>query len=464
MENKKYVSLAENLIESLGTSSNIRSCQHCVTRLRFNVHDKGLIDQEKVESIPGVLGTNWLGDQFQVVIGLDAKFVYKEVINKGVASSKGDEEDDGKFTVKKFFNKALDYVSSVMTNLIPIMIAGGVSKTIAIILGPSALNVISDTSDLYIILMLLSNAMMYFLPIFAGYTASKSLGVNPLYGMFLGALLLAPDLRNLIGVRENILVFFANAPVADYSQAFLPIVLATPILKYVLLFFEKYIPKLFSILLVPACTMLVMTFILYVVCGPIGSICGNAIGSLFSGLYESNVIIRAIGSAVICISWPFLIILGMHMPIVQLGLIPLFTIGYDTIIWPTAIIYTFVIMGIGLGAALKIKDKEEKGAAFSAFITSFFGGISEPTIYGIVMKYRKGLLPILIGSGIGGLLCGFLGLKLYNLAGLINCITFPILFAGGETSNLVAGCIVLAVSFVVAAVCAFFMVDYENEK
>jgi len=466
MENTKYVQLAEEIINSIGGKENIRSCQHCVTRLRFNVFDKSLVDPEVTGKIKDVLGTNWLGDQFQVIIGLDAKFVYNEVIKMGVASSKDvvGEDTSRQFTVRGFLDGALDYISSTMTQMIPVMVGAGLCKTIAVVLGPSMLKAISDTSDLYMVLMMISNAMMYFLPVLIGYTACKSLGEDPIYGAFLGALLLAPDLRALIGVRESFKVFFANAAVADYSQAFLPMLLVCPILKLVHSFFEKYVPKLFSILLVPACTILVMVFVLFVICGPAGTLLGNLFGSLFTGIYEGNLLVRVIGSMVLCIAWPFLILLGMHLPIVQLGVISLFSVGYDTIIWPTAFAYSYVIMGIALGAFLKIKNQEEKGMAFSAFITSFLGGISEPTIYGIIMKYKRGMVPIIVGCGLGGLLIGVFAPQLFNLAGLVNIVTLPIMFAGGSSTNLAIGTAILIACLVVGTITAFLLVDYEQTK
>ena len=466
MENNKYKNIAEAIINAIGGANNVRSCQHCVTRLRFNVYDKGLVNQDEVSKIDGVIGTNWLGDQFQAVIGLDAKFVYKEVINMGISSFKdaGGAEGLGNRGIKGFFDAALDYISTTMTALIPIMVGAGLCKTIAVVLGPNLLKVISDTSDLYNLLMMISNAMMYFLPVLLGYTACKALGTNPLYGIFLGALLLAPDLRAKIGVEETFGVFFAKAPVADYSQAFLPVLLGCPILKYVLNFFEKYVPKLFSILLVPACTILVMVFVMFVICGPAGSFLGTLFGNLFTGIYEGNIVVRVLGSMVLCIAWPFLILLGMHLPIVQLGVISLFSIGYDTIIWPTAFAYSYVIMGIAFGAFLKLKNKEEKGMAFSAFITSFLGGISEPTIYGIIMKYKRGLVPIVLGCGLGGLLIGVFAPQLFNLAGLVNIVTLPIMFAGGSASNHAIGTAILAICLLAGVVSAFFLVDYENQK
>lgn len=360
MKKKNYGEMAKLIADQVGGIDNVRACHHCATRLRLNVLDQGLINVEEVEKIPGVLGTKWLGDQFQVIIGQDVKFVYNEFIK---LKADGSEEEldivkSTKLTPKGIWDSVLSYVAATMSTMIPIMIGAGLCKTIAIVFGPDLLGILSVESDLYALLIMMHNSLMYFLPVLLGYTACKSLQINPLFGIFLGGLLIAPDFRAMIGVREEFTVYFINVPVADYSSSFLPVILACPILKYVMKFFESYSPKMLSILLVPTCTLLVMVIVMFGFCGPVGNYLGSVMGTIFSGISDGNIVIRIVGATVLCMAWPYLILFGMHIPVVQLALVSLMTVGYDGIIWPTAIVYNFVMMGCGLGAFLKIKDKE----------------------------------------------------------------------------------------------------------
>lgn len=462
---KNYEELANLIANQIGGIDNVSSCHHCATRLRLNVLDQGLINVEEVKKIHGVLGTKWLGDQFQIIIGQDVKFVYKEFLK--LMGENCEEEsktlNSCKLSPKHIWDSALSYVASTMSLMIPIMIGAGLCKTIAIVLGPDLFGLLSANDDVYTLLFMMHNALMYFLPVLLGYTACKSLQINPLFGIFLGGLLIAPDFRAMIGARETFAVYFVNVPVADYSSSFLPMILACPILKYVMQFFEKYVPKMFSILLVPACTLLVMVIVLFGFCGPVGNYLGEVIGVIFSGISEGNIVIRIIGAAVLCMAWPFLILFGMHIPVIQLAFVSLMSVGYDGIIWPTAIVYNFVMMGCGLGAFLKIKNKEDKGVALSAFITSFFGGITEPTMYGIVMRYKKGFTSVMISCAVGGLLCGIFVPKVFNLAGLMNVITLPIIFVGGGTANHLAGTVILILSLLIGAVTSYFLIDYKNK-
>ena len=60
--------IAAQILELVGKESNIISCTHCVTRLRFSLKDDGKADRKKIESLEGVLGVQIQGGQFQVIV------------------------------------------------------------------------------------------------------------------------------------------------------------------------------------------------------------------------------------------------------------------------------------------------------------------------------------------------------------------------------------------------------------
>lgn len=466
---KDYTKVAEMILEKVGGIDNIISCENCVTRIRLYVKNKELLDKAEIKKISGVLGVSQAGEEFQIIIGADVRFVYNALMEKGISNSENSNNqkknaESKKFSIKRTGNTILGYVAPTMMGIIPIMIGAGMCKTIAIILGPDLLGVLSDSSDLYYLLTMVFNAMMYFMPITLGYTACKTLNINPLYGIFMGALFIAPDFISLIGVREAIKIYFVDAPIINYSSSFLPIMLACPILKYVLTFFEKKMPAMFSAILVPLGTILVMMPFLYLLCGPLGTYAGELIGSLFSGISEGNIIVRILGSTVLCIAWPFLILLGMHNAVVNISILSLNTVGYDAIMWPTAICYNFAMMGCALAAFLKIRVKEEKSMALSDFITSTIGGITEPTMYGIVVRYKRGFYPLIIACAVSGMLCGIFGPKVFSLAGTYNIISVTGLYAVGGIKNLIGGMCISLISLAVAVVASFILVDYTQEN
>ena len=52
----KYDTMVSSIVGLVGGKENIRSFAHCVTRLRFNVKDKGMVNVPEIEKLPW----NWL--------------------------------------------------------------------------------------------------------------------------------------------------------------------------------------------------------------------------------------------------------------------------------------------------------------------------------------------------------------------------------------------------------------------
>ena len=51
-----YKNLAKEILDDLGGTGNINSFTNCMTRLRVNIKDPGLVDSGKIKALKGVLG------------------------------------------------------------------------------------------------------------------------------------------------------------------------------------------------------------------------------------------------------------------------------------------------------------------------------------------------------------------------------------------------------------------------
>ncbi len=464
---KNYEELSKNIINLVGGKENVALCTHCVTRLRLNIIDKSDVNESEIKKLKGVLGTQWSGEQLQIIIGQDVHDLYAAVCKEGGFAQHEaiDENLDGDLkirSIKDLGNRIVQYISGAMFPYLPIAFAAGLCKTLATVLGPDVLKVITTESDVYMVLNMLYNAAFYFLPVFLGYGASRALKLDPCYGIFLGALLIVPDFINLVGVRETVSIFGIPAPVASYAQSFLPIILGAVVCKYVHHFVKKYSPKVLSALLVPLLTVLIMTPIMFCLIAPIGNWLGNLIGSILVYMSNSNPIIRAIGTTLVGALFPFLITLGMHILVVTSAVMVWMQQGYETFVFPPIVAYSWAVYGIALGAFLKLKDKDNKGEALSSFLSGFLGGVSEPSIYGVALKYKNAMLALMIAGGIGGLYCGIFQPKAYVVGNLVNIFAAPVSFAGGGTGNLVSGLIMSAISFVAAVVLSYILIKEEK--
>ena len=69
MSNKKYHTIAQNILLHLGGEENIISAASCATRLRVVVKDDQKIKVDEIENIDLVKGSFNNGGQFQIILG-----------------------------------------------------------------------------------------------------------------------------------------------------------------------------------------------------------------------------------------------------------------------------------------------------------------------------------------------------------------------------------------------------------
>ncbi len=65
----EYSKEAQEIVKAIGGEENISKATHCVTRLRFALHDEDKVDVEALENMDIVRGTFSANGQYQVVIG-----------------------------------------------------------------------------------------------------------------------------------------------------------------------------------------------------------------------------------------------------------------------------------------------------------------------------------------------------------------------------------------------------------
>ena len=313
---KDYQELSRQLIELVGGKKNISKLTHCVTRIRFILKDRGLLKEDEISKLSGVIGTQWLGEQFQVIVGTESEAIYGVLcrvgdftpeagINENLDKALTEDQDRSfKGILRGIGNAILGYVSPTMTAVIPMMMGACLCKTMDAILGPGMLGVISAESDISLVLNFLYNAFFYFIPLFLGYSAARTLNMNPIYGLYLGAMIMVPEFMALVGVRETISIFGIPAPVANYSASFLPVILGVWIMYYVHKGLNKIIPEVLKSIFVPLLVILIMAPVMFVVCAPLGTYAGNLVGNFFITLSQSNIALRIFGAVLLAVVMP----------------------------------------------------------------------------------------------------------------------------------------------------------------
>ena len=306
--------IAEDVLKAVGGSANVTHATHCMTRLRLNLKDEKIADDNVIKKIDGVLGVVHQGGQTQIIIGQNVPKVYQAFcelggIGAGSAAAAQEDKPKEKLTAKAVFNNILNYLSGSLTPLIPVIIAAAMFKTIMAIIGPDMMGIVTAESDLYRLLDFVYDAGFYFLPIYLGYTAAKKIGTSEVLAMFLGGVLLSPDFMAIVGAGEPFKVFGIPTSLNNYSQSVLPMILSVFVLKYVHDFFKKHVPDTLSTIFVPLLTMLVMIPVSLCLLAPLGANVGAVIST---GLLSFGAVGGFVAVAVIAALWEFLVMTGMH--------------------------------------------------------------------------------------------------------------------------------------------------------
>ena len=458
VDNKK---IAEDVLAAVGGASNVTNATHCMTRLRLNLKDQSIPNDDEVKKIKGVLGAQWSGGQYQVIIGQNVPKVYDAAIALGVKGEGSiDENLDGgtkePLTLKTAGMAVLNYLSKSVVQLIPIMLAAAMFRTIAAICGPTMLNIWSADSEIYNLFnSWLYNAGFYFMPIFLGWSAAKQLGASPQLGMMLGGVLIAPDLIDLVGAAAETgvtttSVYGLPAALNNYSSTVLPIILSVPVMWQVEKFFKKHVPDALATVFNPFFTMLVMVPVALCVLAPIGSFLGDGLGNFMFSLGNSGGIATVIAIALIAALWEFLVMTGMHQVLITLGMAMLVQNGFDACVFAAATIACAASWGMAFGGFLRICEKDEKSQMLGFFISALIGGVTEPVLYGCGFKYLRTFGGLVAGGLAGGLVTALAGCKVYVI-GNASIISAVAGYAGGGSANFFWGCVSLVVGFAVSA-------------
>lgn len=455
---KKIKKTAEEILSAVGGKDNIVSLTHCMSRLRFNLKDLSIPNDEEIEKIDGVLGVVRSAGQLQCVIGNDVQYVFDEinslrgfVAEQTIDSHKSKE----KRTIVTILKNILDGLSESITPILPILITASLFKMLITLFGPIMLNWIQEGDDLYTLFSFVGDAGFYFFPVLLGYTSAKKFNVTPVLGIFLGAVMLHPTFMNLAAEGASFSVLGIPCVPQSYATSLLPIIVSVWVMSYVERMFRKIIPNMFHTVFVPFLSILVMLPLTLCIIGPAGNLLGSWIGKGLVGLSNHGGLLNVFAMVIIGGGWALFVMTGMHQVLIATLVLSISMNGQDALVLPSTIANGGAVFGMCIGAYLRLKDKKEKNLALTHFLTAIVGGITEPALYGVAMKYKRPFLGIIIGGALGGLVAALTHVTCYTLFNSSNFL-FVTMLLGGEKSNFVWGIIACLTGVVVSAVVTYF--------
>ena len=432
------------IVTSVGGAANIKSLTHCATRLRFELNDAGKVDNAALDANKLVLGAvPQSGDRYQVVIGGQVASVYEQIMHlpemaglgAGTVDDDADEPTDAEVKAAArskargkvaWLDSFFEYLADSFRPILGVLL--GASIIIALVNLCISLGLIpNDTATTGLVFVqAIWKGVFYFLPIMVAYNAAKKLKVDPWLGGAIMGMLMTPQFASLSDTKTwgdavkcvknttlgtsscTATVFGLPMQLSDYSgNVFVPLLMVA-VLAVVYHGLKKIIPDSVQMVFLPFFSMIIVGALTAFIIGPIGVWAGNGLGA---GLAWMNTHAPFIFAIAIPLLYPFLVPLGLHWPLNALMIMNINTLGYDFIQGPMGV-WNFACFGATAGVlflAVRDKDKDMRQTALGALAAGLLGGVSEPSLYGIHLRYKLIYKRMLVGCGLGGVVIAILG-------------------------------------------------------
>ena len=421
---------AADILAGIGGADNIASMTHCATRLRFELHDASLADKDRLEANPKVMGAvPQGGSHYQVIVGGDVATVYNamnslpEMANRNVSDDelKNRQRDKAKGKVP-WLDAFFEYLSDSFRPILGVLL--GASLIIAFAAFLDAIGLVDFNAEVktpgWQFVDAMWGSVFFFLPVAVAYNAGKKLGIDPWVPAAVMLALFTPDFTTLkehpdvrvvdiFGEPTNVVDVFGLPMIhnAYNGNVFVPLIMAA-VAALVYKALQKVIPSAVHMVFVPFLTLVVMIPVTAFLIGPFGYLLGAWIGT---GLAWMNGNAPFVFALLIPMLYPFLVPLGLHWPLNALMLVNIDTLGYDFIQGPMGA-WNFACFGATaavLAISLRDHDPLMRQTSGSALAAGLLGGISEPSLYGIHLRYKKIYPRMLVGCFAGGLTIAILG-------------------------------------------------------
>ena len=414
MSLKKTRKIASQVIENVGGKDNIKSVQHCATRLRLQLKNNDLRDEDAVSDIEGVKGVFLTQSQFQIIFGSGLVNLVCDEVQKqlggdvGPAADEEPEEEKG-----NIIQRLVKVLSDIFVPIIPAIVAGGLLMginnilTSALIDGKSIIELYPQWKGLATAINTFSNAPFTFLPVLIGFSATKKFGGNPYLGAAMGMIMVHPDLLSAysIGIADppiwNIFGFHIEA--IGYQGTVLPVLAVAFILATIEKKLHKVTPTWLDNLTTPLLSIMVTSFLTFIIVGPVLREAGNLLAAGITWLYNT---LGFIGGGLFGLAYAPICLTGMHHSFIAIETQLIADAAHTggSFIFTTASMNN-VAQGAAVIAVLFLTKNEKMKSICSASGVSALLGITEPAMFGVTLKLKYPFYAAIIGSGVGSAYC-----------------------------------------------------------
>ena len=403
-----YAKTASLVIQYVGGKSNIKSVTHCATRLRFQLRDNELRDEEAISDLEGVKGVFLTQSQFQIIFGSGTVNMVCDEVQKqlGTLEEKPEEKEEAKGNVVQRFIKML---SDIFVPIIPAIVAGGLLMglnnllTSPLINGQSIIELYPVWQGLASAINTFANAPFTFLPVLIGFSATKKFGGNAFLGAAMGMIMVHPDLLNAyqIGLAQPPVwdIFGFQIAAIGYQGTVLPVLAVSWILANIEKRLHKVTPSWLDNLTTPLLSILVTSFLTFICVGPVLREAGNLLAAGITWLYNT---LGPVGGALFGFAYAPITMTGMHHSFIAIETQLLADSAHTggSFIFSTASMNN-VAQGAAVLAVLLMTKNDKMKSICSASGISALLGITEPAMFGVTLKLKYPFYAAMAGSAAG---------------------------------------------------------------
>ena len=400
--------VAHEILDHIGGMANIRSAEHCATRLRLILNDKEKIEDKAVENIDGVKGQFFAAAQYQIILGTGfVNKVYDVLVgmNPALAGGSNKEAAYEQMTTAQKISRTF---GDVFVPIIPVLVATGLFMGLRGMLQ----NLGVEMSDnLVRMSQILTDTAFAFLPALVCWSTMKKFGGTPVIGIVLGLMLVAPQLPNAYAIASGeaqpiyMNLLGLSIPVVGYQGSVLPALVLGILAAKVEAGLKKFIPDVVDLIFTPFLTLFSCMIVGLLIVGPIMHTLELAVFGAVRAFLELPF---GIGGFIVGGLHQVIVVSGIHHVFNALEIQLLASTGRDAF---NAIITGAIIAqgGAAVAVAARTKNKKKRALYISSAIPAFLG-ITEPAIFGINLRFMKPFLYALAGGACAGAASGVMHL------------------------------------------------------
>ncbi len=401
--------VAKLIWKYVGGRDNVRSAEHCATRLRLILNDKSRIQEKAVENIDGVKGQFFAASQYQIILGTGFVDKVYDAFVEGTDLAGTSNNKAEAYAQMSTIQKISRTLGDVFVPIIPVLVATGLFMGLR---GAAQAMGLQMSPNVTTMSQVLTDTAFIFLPALVCWSTMKRFGGTPVIGIVLGLMLVAPQLPNAWaaipgGAQQPLLmdVLGFQVPVVGYQGSVLPALVLGIVAAKLQAALKKVVPDIIDLIVTPFLTLFICMLLGLLVVGPIMHGIESAV---FGAVAAFLALPFGIGGFIVGGLQQVIVVFGVHHIFNALEVQLLATTGVD----PFNAIITGAIVaqgGAAVAVAMKTKDEKKRALYFSSAVPAFLG-ITEPAIFGINLRFMKPFIYGLCGGACAGGIAGFLHL------------------------------------------------------